>query len=574
MNIDGLIRSSASFSEFLEKVKVLSKSRDKGDVFERFVELYLKSKPKYACQVETVWQLRDVPEEIKRNLNLPKLDEGIDLVTKNFDGTFWSIQAKFSSNSKSRLKWGGKGGLSTFTALSFSTCRNIDYGLVFSTTEKPLKKSELTGEKIGFELLSDFLELETGECEEWNRLKKCFGNRPVAPKKLVPFSHQKRAKNKAKNHYLKEGNRRGKLIMPCASGKSLTSFLIANALNSKEIIVAVPSLALIKQSLNFWTKEYLAYGIRPSFIAICSNSDVGDIDSDSFTAETYDIGIPCTTDQNVIEDFLKENSDQPKIVFTTYQSGKVLARSSKAVKHRFDLGIFDEAHKTVGRKDKIFSHLIFDENIKINKRVFMTATERHYRGSSEQIVSMNNVSHYGKTFELLTFKKAIEENIISDYRFITIGISKLEIRKMWDENKYLRLEGKELTEEKTRSLASGLAIKKVFSELGVNQAITFHRTINDSKNFLIQQDDLEKIFPEFQDIKRFNVSSKISAGERSVIMNNFAESERSLISNARCLTEGVDIPSVDCVMFVDPKESKIDIVQAVGRVLRKSKKRR
>lgn len=297
---------------------------------------------------------------------------------------------------------------------------------------------------------------------------------------------------------------------------------------------------------------------------MCSDSSAGTVDEDSFTAELYDVGVPCVTEPKIIKKFLIEKSDQPRIIFTTYQSGQVLAKAAKSIKHKFDLGIMDEAHKTVGRKDKVFAHLVGDKNIKIDRRVYMTATERFYRGSSQEIISMDDPDLYGDTFELLTFKQAIEtDNIICDYRFVTIGIAQSEITALWENNDYLRVEGTELNEDTTRSLASGLALRKAYSELGVKRAISFHKSIKLASRFKEQQEQLAEV-------DCFHVSSKTSTGKRNVQLREFAGADRGLITNARCLTEGVDIPSVDCVLFADPRQSKVDIVQAAGRAMRKS----
>jgi superfamily II DNA or RNA helicase len=571
MNIEAFIRSCSSFTEFFEKAKSL-KSKEQGDVFERIVQLHLKSKPKYASELEEVWQLNEVPKDVREHLQLPNTDEGIDLITKHVDGTYWSIQAKYRSDPNHRLSWGGKGGLSTFTSLSFSTCKNIVFGLICSTTNRPLKKTHLTGNKVGFELFGDLLELDDNDGEGWKRLKTGLKGKPKPPNKFKPHPHQRRAIRNANKHYIKEGSTRGKMIMPCGTGKSLTGFWIAKAFGSQEIVVAVPSLALIKQTLNVWTREYMAHGIQPKWLAVCSDASAGDVDTDAFTAEVYDVGVPCVTDPKVIKKFLKEPSDKPRIIFTTYQSGQVLAEAAKSIKHRFDLGIMDEAHKTVGRKEKVFAHLIDEKNIGIERRVFMTATERFYRGSSDQIVSMHDPEIYGETFELLTFKQAIEgDNIICDYRFVTIGIAQSEIRQLWEDNTYLQVEGTELNEDTTRSLASGLALRKAYSKFGIKRAISFHKSIKLASRFKDQQEKLAEAFPkELAKVDCFHVSSKTSTGERAIQLRNFGAVERGLITNARCLTEGVDIPSVDCILFADPRQSKVDIVQAAGRALRKA----
>ncbi len=570
MKVDAFIRSSSSFRDFFEKAKLL-KTKEQGDVFERIVQLHLKSKPKYASELEEIWQLREIPVAVQDHLNLPNADEGIDLIAKHVDGTYWAIQAKYRSNPDHRLSWGGKGGLSTFTSLSFSTCKNIAFGLVCSTTNTPLKKTHLTGEKVGFELFNDLLELDGSDGEGWIRLKQGLDGEPHPPRKFEPLPHQRRAIQNSKIHFIEENNSRGKLIMPCGTGKSLTGFWIATAINAKNIIVAVPSLALIKQTLNVWTREYLAHGILPKWLAVCSDESAGTVDSDAFTAQVYDIGVPCVTDPELVKEFLKKSTDQPRIVFTTYQSGPVLAKMAESIGHRFDLGIMDEAHKTVGRKDKVFAHLIHEDNIGIDKRVFMTATERFYHGCSDEIVSMHNPKLYGKTFELLTFKRAIEvDNIICDYRFVTICIEHSEIQQLWKKNAYLQIEGSELNEDTTRSLASGLALRKAYSEFGIKRAISFHRSIKLAKSFADQQKKLAIAFPELTEVDCFHVSSKLSTSDRANQLRAFSSANRGLITNARCLTEGIDIPSVDCVLFADPRRSKVDIVQAAGRALRKA----
>ena len=139
---------------------------------------------------------------------------------------------------------------------------------------------------------------------------------------------------------------------------------------------------------------------------------------------------------------------------------------------------------------------------------FMTATERFYLGSSDQILSMHDPDVYGGTFELLTFKQAIEgDNIICDYRFVTIGIAQSEIRQLWKDNAYLQVEGTELNEDTTRALASGLALRKAYSEFGIKRAISFHRSIKLASGFKDQQERLAKAYPELATVDCFHVSN-------------------------------------------------------------------
>ena len=155
--------------------------------------------------------------------------------------------------------------------------------------------------------------------------------------------------------------------MPCGTGKSLIAYWSTQALRAKTVIVAVPSLALVKQSLEDWTSEYLAEGLHPEWMAVCSDDSVGKMrEADSTVATVYEAGIPTTTDPTEIVNFIQKKSKNPKVIFTTYQSSPKLADACKQESLTIDLLIADEAHKTVGRKDKKFATLLFDENIKSN----------------------------------------------------------------------------------------------------------------------------------------------------------------------------------------------------------------
>jgi superfamily II DNA or RNA helicase len=570
MRPDTIIRNAQTWMDLFHRLTVMT-PKEKGDVFERVVQLYLQTHPEYQSILQSVWLLNEVPAKVRAKLNLPSSDEGIDLIAQTNGGQYWAIQAKFRSNTDSRLT--NKGDLATFTALAFHTCKHIDYGLVCATTSQPLKKVALTGDKTGFCLFADFAALDDENCTGWKRLKSAMGKAPERPKQLSPMWHQKKAIKNARRHFVDDKEQRGKMIMPCGTGKSLTGFWIAQNLDAKRILVAVPSLALVKQTLNVWTREYLAHNVTPEWICVCSDAGSGEIDSDEFTAHTYDLGVPCTTDREEIAKFLKKRGDAPKIVFTTYQSGRVLAEAAAKANRSFDLGIMDEAHKTVGRKDKTFAHLLHEENIKISRRLFMTATERQFIGSSDEIASMDDVDVYGETFELLSFKEAIENKqpIICDYKLVTIGISEKEIRDLWEDNAYLRISSDKLDEVATRSLAAGLALRKAYSKFNVKRAISFHGSIKKAENFKLQQEAITDVFPELAKVDCHHVSSRVPTSKRAAILRDFAEAERGLITNARCLTEGVDIPSVDCVLFADPRRSTIDIVQAAGRAMRKAK---
>ena len=550
---DELYKDLSSNKQFTQKFK--------GDVFERVTQAYLLTIPEYKSTLSDVWLTDEVPRTVLKKLNLPSKDFGVDLIAKTNRGEYWTIQCKFrTSNSALNYK-----DLSTFINQSFLTAKNIKLAIVAHTSSRPIKNRKFLKElsEIG---AGRWLELTD---EEWNNIRKFCNRKPIKIVKRKPRPHQRKAIDKAKNHFLTKKNSRGKLIMPCATGKSLAAFWIAQALDSKKVIVAVPSLALIKQSLNDWTKEYMANGIVPEWLCVCSDESTGKVDSDEFNTDTYDLGIPTTTDKDEIEEFLRRRAKSPKIIFVTYQSSPRLAAAAKKSKTSFDLCILDEAHKTVGVRGKTFSTLLFDKQIKINKRIYMTATERVLREKNDEVASMDDKKIYGDYIYCMTFKDAINQDIICDYKIVTMLISNSEVDRLVDENFFLKTDLKILGERSAQYLAAGIALKKSFKKYKLKHAISFHSSISLAKQFQNQQNLLNDVKSLRPIVESLHISSRKSSGERNELIKEFIEIDRSLLTNARCLTEGIDVPAIDCVVFVDPKQSTTDIVQAAGRALRK-----
>jgi predicted helicase len=559
-----LLSNTSSWHELnkkLEELTTSAQSKLAGDIFENVCKYFLQTAPQYQTKLKNVWLLKEVKEDLKRKLNLPSTDEGIDLIAETFDGKYWAIQSKYRSDQKDTLTV--KGDLATFANLAFNNCKNISLGLVMTTAERPPLKTKLL-KGVSFVTLESFLELDDNNFEGWKLIKAKAEKKTIIPKALSPRPHQVKAiKNTIEYFKTKE---RGKVIMPCGTGKSLTAFWIANKLKAKFVLIAVPSLALLQQTLKVWTREYLIAGIKPDWLCVCSDQTVSD-DQDDFVSNIYELGIDVTTDKNEIKKFLKSKGNT-KVVFTTYQSGKVTAAGAKGF--TFDLGIMDEAHKTVGLGSKPMAHLIHQKNIKIKHRLFMTATERLFRGDKEEYLSMDDPRDYGDLIYQLSFKEAIEAKppIISDYKIITFGITEPEIEAVYSDNKFIQIK-KEIDDIKAREFATALALRKAIKKLGIRNAISFHSSIRRANNFKAQQELISKVYPEYGKLKAFHVSGDMPTNQRSSQMREFAES-KGLMTNARCLTEGVDLPAIDCVVFTDPKKSKVDIVQAAGRALRLS----
>jgi predicted helicase len=558
---DRLIASCASWNEFWERTNKLSTDGKKGAAFERLTQLYLQTTPEYRAELRHVWTLREVPPDVCNRLDLPSRDEGIDLIAYTRHGEYWAIQSKFRSERDKPLN---RRELGTFSSLAFNTCSNIALAVVAHTCSKPVSKRHLMRHttEIG---LDRWLSLDQ---EAWRLIVAKLKGQSALPEVRRPRPHQQAAISKAKEHFIGDGATRGRLIMPCGTGKSLTAYWIAEALKAKTILVAVPSLALVRQSLADWTREFLARDILPDWLCVCSDESVGNLERDEFVGEVYDLGLPTHTETSEIATLLRAPSTGPKIVFTTYQSSDKLAAAARKARIKFDLAILDEAHKTVGVHSKKFATLLRDKKINIQYRLFTTATERVFRGNRNDVLSMDSERDYGKRFFHLSFKEAIKQRIITDYKILTMTVSDRRIRELIDENRLLNLNSRDLDEAEAQSVAAGIALKRVYQRHKINHAISFHRSIRAADRFREQQDALNRLRDIGPKTTNLHISSKKTAGQRSDLLREFVDHKRALLTNARCLTEGVDVPAIDCVTFADPKQSRIDIVQAAGRALR------
>ena len=554
-----LIKECKSWSDFQSFASVIG-NKEKGDAFELLTKLYFKLNPVYAFYDE-VWLLDEVPQKELDILNLPSQDLGIDLIAKS-GNEYHAIQCKYHGDKNQNVTYRE---VSTFLQ-QIESNKRITLGYICSSANGMSKNYLKVQKKQVQELLID----------TWQKLDVTFFDKAraflldkrIKDKPLAPYEHQEKAIRGAQDYFQAQGNSRGKLIFPCGSGKSLTGYWITEALGSHSTLIAVPSLSLVKQTLEVYLREIVANEIDVKWLCICSDEGIGK-DSEVLV-KTQDIGVPCLTDSDYISQWLDTNRNERTIIFTTYQSGRIIAEVSKKLKFKFDVGIFDEAHKTVGSKNKVFSHLLFEENIGIEKRIFMTATERFYSGKKEEIISMNDVAVYGDTFAYMSFKEAIEQELLTDYKLITIDIKKSEIADFIKENNLVQLNDKWKKDTEARSLASMLAMRKAMKRININHVVSFHSSIEKAKRYRDLQGHITDNYG-YEPIDTYTVSGKIPTAKRNTIVQEFANSKRALITNARCLTEGIDVPNIDCIVFADPRKSKVDIVQALGRALRKKK---
>jgi predicted helicase len=367
--VDRYIASCTSWEDFWQRTRRLSKA-EMGRAFERLVQLYLQTEPEYRTKLRYVWTLREVPAQVRKLLVLPHPDEGIDLIACTRHGEYWGIQAKFRSQRDQPLT---RRELGTFTSLAFNTCRNIALAVVAHTCTRPVSKRHLMRDTVE-------IGLDRWQSLDWALIVRRLEGKSARPQARHPRPHQARAISAAKDHFIRDKAARGRLIMPCGTGKSLAAYWIAEALRARTILVAVPSLALIRQSVTDWTREFWAKGQVPDWVCVCSDETVGNLERDEFVGEVYELGLPTDTDPEKIASLLRAPGKAPKIVFTTYQSSDKLAAAARRAGVEFDLAIFDEAHKTVGVRSKTFATLLRDRRFKARYRLFMTATERVFRG--------------------------------------------------------------------------------------------------------------------------------------------------------------------------------------------------
>ena len=373
---------------------------------------------------------------------------------------------------------------------------------------------------------------------------------PLHEKPLIKT--QQEAIDAALSHFKK--NDRGQLILPCGTGKTLASMWIAEQLRGKNILVMLPSLALLSQTLREWAANT---SIKPfHYLCLCSDTTV-DLGNDSPIEHLYEMDVPVTTDVKEVSSFLKSKNTSTKILFSTYQSSKVLSEAAKKTKTAFDFGIFDEAHRTTGTKVGVWNLAMDDKKVPIKKRLFMTATPRIYaphiikkaQDNDVLICSMDDHNAYGKPFYEMTFGEAINRGHISDYKIVVICVTDAEVRKLIHQG------GRVITDDEhewdAKAFAKRVALIKGLNAYGLKKVFTFHSRVNGAEAFTDTETPygIHKVFKllhpkksPHQDIKYFHVNGTMPSGVRSGLLQEFKEAEIGIMSNARCLTEGVDVP--------------------------------
>lgn len=601
----------ATFNQILEKYrKIAFSERDKGDRFERLMQGYLKTDPKFAYKFKKVW----LWEEFPAKADLGGSDTGIDLVALTVEGDYWAIQCKCYQESATI----DKPSVDSFLSTSSRQFKNeelktvsFSHRLWISTTNKwgPNATEAIKSQSPPVSRINLY-ELQEAPVD-WEKLENgIHGEVARVPKKTLK-PHQKEALEKT-HEYFKKVNR-GKLIMACGTGKTFNSLRIAeNETDGKGLVLfLVPSIALLGQALREWSAD----ANEPiNAICICSDAEVSkkrtkNDDEDAFSI--VDLALPASTDTSKILHQFECISRQPKtgmtVVFSTYQSIEVIARAQKELLKNgageFDLIICDEAHRTTGvtlaDSDESAFVKVHDNNfIKAKKRLYMTATPRLYNDNSKSraaqadavLCSMDDTALYGEEFYRIGFGEAVEKGLLTDYKVLILTLSDKEVPPAIQEmvsNGALEIN----TDDVSKLIGCINALsKQILGAKGLieekdpepmRRAVAFCQSIAVSKKitntFNASAETYITSLPPAQRKKMVTVASRhvdgtMPATQRdehmSWLKEDTSNNECRVLTNVRCLSEGVDVPSLDSVMFLSARNSQVDVVQSVGRVMR------
>ena len=549
----GLFDSVSSFKEFERRMENLDSKQDKGDAFEVFAQAYLATQK--IVQAKTVWAFDDIPQKIRSNLSIDThIDMGVDGVFEMNTGEQCAYQVKFRTG-RPYLTWTE---LSTFMGLT----EQADKRVLFTNCDDI---PDLMNDRSDFYCIRGS-DLDRLEAADFSAIKSWLEGVQVEFKQYDPLPHQINALQKIESAFKVAD--RATVIMACGTGKTLVQLWASEMLNVNSVLVLVPSLALIRQTLHEWLKQ--TKWEQFSYMCVCSDPSVAK-SSDEVIVKQSELDFPVTTSSVEVARYLNTDTNGPHIVFSTYQSAHAVADGMPS-NYKFDLAFFDEAHKTAGRSGTKFAFALDDGNLSISKRLFMTATPRHYdvqkkdkEGDSKLVYSMDVPEIYGETVYSLQFRDAVNDDLICDYKVLISVVTDEAIDDWQLSHGEVVVKGDEV---KARQVANQIALRNAVEEYGVHRIFTFHKSVASAKSFTSEGG--EGINTELPNFVAVHVNGAMTAAKRSHIMREFAEADQAVISNARCLTEGVDVPAVDMVAFLSPKKSKVDIVQATGRAMRKS----
>ncbi|MFC8501043.1 DEAD/DEAH box helicase [Pedococcus sp. NPDC057267] len=588
---------SASIYEVLDELRGQSTSEaDKGSKLEQLIAEFLRTDPVYAEQFSDVWLWQEWPGRDGKH------DTGIDLVAVDrLTGGNVAIQCKFYAPGSTI----GKADIDSF--LSASGKEGFAQRIIVSTTDRWNAHAEdaIQGQQVPVRRIG-LADLEASVVD-WDAFD--WTTPQVLPvtdkKKLRP--HQQEAVEAVlaglANHD------RGKLIMACGTGKTFTSLRLAEQLVGAggSVLFLVPSISLLSQTLREWSTE-AEVPLAP--IAVCSDRKAtARSKAVNEDISAVDLALPSTTNVAVLESRLTQalgETDSMTVVFATYQSIDVVAQAQRqGGLAPFDLVICDEAHRTTGttlagEDESAFVRVHDDSYLRGTNRLYMTATPRIYDDSSKAkageanavLASMDDEAIFGPELHRLGFGEAVSRDLLTDYKVLVLAVDETSVSRTFqlqlaDEGNELRLDDAAKIVGCWNGLAKRGDAEHSFAgdPAPMRRAVAFAGTIKDSKHIeslfgqTVQQyaaaHDLEDAAGEpVLTCEIQHVDGTFNALERNTRLDwlraDVPDGTCRILTNARCLSEGVDVPALDAVMFLSPRKSVVDIVQSVGRVMRKA----
>ena len=562
----------ASFGQVLEHLRSVARDdgTTKGKLFEKLIQSFLQTDELYRDRFRNVWLWNDYPGRNGRP------DFGIDIVAEEHGGSLCAMQCKFYAK-----KTIVKSDIDSF--LEAGSRSEFGSMMLFYTARGYGKNAE--GALNGHDCKAFNFELLANSNVDWPDLAKGITDIKPRPKYKLR-SDQEKALSNVEAGFGKSD--RGQMIMACGTGKTLISIKMAESMVGKGglVLYAVPSISLMHQAIRHWSEQR---GIPHGYIGVCSDPNVSYGERTDIPIAEMEIRV--TTDPDRIAASLKRDSEKMTVVFSTYQSMEKVAEAQKAVGEPFDLVLCDEAHRTTGveHEDGNKSAFLAVHDIDAKKQLYMTATSKIYPKSAKtraeranaRPYSMDDPATFGNEFYRLDFSDAIRKDLLSDYKVIVLGVDE-------------RYGGKALQELiNTTSDAGDINLTDAARMLGLYRilgspdvsndvrplqtAIVYTNRIRDSKTFANTFNKLTlKANPGMVfSCDATHVDGTQNASVRANALqwlrdSNDGPNECRILSNARCLSEGVDVPSLDAICFMNPKSSQVEIVQAVGRVMRKS----
>lgn len=585
-----------SFDSLIQEINDNNvQQRDRGTAFEYLVKAYLKNEPIYKNLYSEVWMLSEVPSEY----GIPTNDIGVDLVAKKNTGELVAIQAKFYDH---KIR---KSDIDSF--LSELGKNYYSEGIIVSTIDEWGKNAEEAinnrsdVSRIG---LSDLRHSQIN-WDQWS-FERPQNVQIKLPKE--PRNYQKEVIEKSLSYF--KSHDRGQLIMAPGAGKTFTSLKVAEALakeSGKEnfkVLYLVPSIQLLTQTLRAWNNDTQ---MSMASMAVTSDRNASrraiKQDESNLFVKSSDIGFPATTStEKVLENYEELKNSAPTellVVYSTYQSIDVLGKAQKEGFPDFDLIIADEAHRTTGAtalgdEDSAFVKVHNDNNIKGRKRLYQTATPKIYGADAKSkgqemsvaISSMDDEAIYGQVIYRLGFGDAISRDILTDYKLMVLAVDEQTVQKDMQKSLADPENGLNLDDVgRIIGVWNGMLKRETFSNNvsgnPMKRAIAFSQNIKASKRLT---DQFEVVVNEYlennEEENRFTVHVEHADGSMNALEKNnkldwladknLPENQARILSNVRFLTEGIDVPNLDAIIFMSPRKSQVDIVQAVGRIIRKS----